>query len=400
MKNRIIAVLLSVLLLSGCSNSGSDVVNSFAEPNESSTSESADDRPASMIELSSEQLAASIRIGWNLGKTLDVCIGDLDGDGEIDSLPDKDGQVVETLWGNPYATRELFKALMDSGVNAVRIPVTWRDHLDSSGQISPSWLNRVEQVVDYAYNCGMYVIINVYNDGAGDTEQGAWLRSAADDPNAVLAKYRTVWEQIAQRFQNYSERLLFESMDMVGFDSLVLDDAYRLLNRFNQEFVNVIRESGGNNPKRHLLVAGYWADIEMTCDDRFVLPADPAGKTIVSVHYYTPWQFCTTGDQSEWGSEKDEKLMEKLVGMMNTKFISAGTAVIITEYAARGSDEESVVYYCEKLVKLCENYGIGAFLWDDGSFFDREACRWRNPELIEALLRATSGADYTPQKLD
>lgn len=394
-KTKFGAILLAaVMALTGCSGAGG-----------SSDSDSAafgtdllGDKPAAMIEMTSQQLVDTIRIGWNLGNTLDVCQADRDGDGVINEHAAEGEEVEETLWGNPYATRELFMALADDGVNAVRIPVTWRDHIDEAGNINEAWLNRVQQVVDFAYDCGMYVIINIHHDGGGDPQFGAWICNAATDYENTLARYKTLWAQIAERFQNYSERLIFESMNEVGFDSLSESKAYETLNKLNQEFVDLIRNSGGNNPKRHLLIAGYWTDIAKTCDSRFVMPDDPAGRSIVSVHYYTPWQFCTTNIQNEWGTPAEEREMERLIGMMKTNFTDKGIPVIIGEYAASGSDLDSVVYFCEKLVKMCSDYGIATFLWDNGGQVNRYTYEWRTPELLAALKRATSGEEYTPVK--
>jgi endoglucanase len=396
-KTGFLALVLAMLIaFTGCMEMPWDSVPEDTE----SAAETAEagEKPASMIEMSSQKLVSNIRIGWNLGNTLDVCQADRDGDGKINEHIADGEEVDETLWGNPAATRELFKALTDSGVNAVRLPVTWRDHIDEEGNINPDWLSRVKQVVDYAYECGMYVIINIHHDGGGDPDFGAWICNASTDYDTTIARYKTLWGQIADCFKNYNERLIFESMNEVGFDDLPQDEAYELLNRINQEFVNLIRSSGGNNPRRHLLIAGYWTDIKKTCDSRFEMPNDPEGKSIVSVHYYTPWQFCTTNLQNEWGTDAEQREMENLISMMKTTFTDNGIPVIIGEYAASGSDTDSVVFFCEKLVKLCSDSGIAAFLWDNGGEVDRYTYEWRTPELLEALNRAVSGEDYTPVK--
>lgn len=395
-RTKIGAVMLSAaIMLMGCS------VGDSSPDDESSVPFGAGQKgegPASMIEMSSQQLVDSIRIGWNLGNSLDACLTDRNGDGTIDEFTESSDDIDETLWGNPYATRELFMTLVDEGVNAVRLPVTWRDHIDEDGNIDEAWFNRVQQVVEFAYSCGMYVIINMQHDGDADLRYGAWLRNAAGDFDGTAARYRKIWSQIADRFRNYNERLLFESMNEVSFSSLSKDKAYETLNALNQVFVDTIRSSGGNNPQRHLLIAGYRADIEKTCDSRFVMPDDPAGKCIVSVHYYTPPQFCTMGLQSVWGSQSEQKEMNSLIGMLGEHFTDNGIPVIISEYSAESDDAESVVFFCERLVQMCDKLGIGAFLWDGGGEVDRDTYLWRTPKLLNALQRATRGIDYTPAK--
>lgn len=351
-----------------------------------------------MRNITSQQLVEDMTFGWNLGNTLDVCQADRDGDGKINEHVEAGEKVDETLWGNPKATKELFTSLKKNGVNAVRIPVTWRDHMDSNGNIDREWMDRVQQVVDYAYSQGMYVIINVHHDGGGDPKFGAWIiEESQKDYNTFLKKYKNVWKQIAERFKNYSDYLIFESMNEVGFDTLYNKnkaDAYNLINKINQDFVDIIRATGGNNAKRHLLIAGYYTDIERTCDSLYKMPDDKAGRCILSVHYYTPWDFCTCDRKHTWGTNSEVWQMETLIGKMKKNFVDKGIPVIIGEYAASGSDLSSCIFFIEKLNKLCSDYGIATFIWDSGRQVNRKTYKWRTPQYLEALKRATSGKDY------
>lgn len=351
-----------------------------------------------MRNITSQQLVEDMTFGWNLGNTLDVCQADRDGDGKINEHVEAGEKVDETLWGNPKATKELFTSLKKNGVNAVRIPVTWRDHMDSNGNIDREWMDRVQQVVDYAYSQGMYVIINVHHDGGGDPKFGAWIiEESQKDYNTFLKKYKNVWKQIAERFKNYSDYLIFESMNEVGFDTLYNKnkaDAYNLINKINQDFVDIIRATGGNNAKRHLLIAGYYTDIERTCDLLYKMPDDKAGRCILSVHYYTPWDFCTCDIKHTWGTKSEVRQMETLIGKMKKNFVDKGIPVIIGEYAASGSDLSSCIFFIEKLNKLCSDYGIATFIWDSGRQVNRKTYKWRTPQYLEALKRATSGKDY------
>ena len=351
-----------------------------------------------MRNITSQQLVEDMTFGWNLGNTLDVCQADRDGDGKINEKIQAGEKVDETLWGNPKVTKELFTSLKKNGVNAVRIPVTWRDHMDSNGNIDREWMDRVQQVVDYAYSQGMYVIINVHHDGGGDPKFGAWIiEESQNDYNTFLKKYKNVWKQIAERFKNYSDYLIFESMNEVGFDTLYNKnkaDAYNLINKINQDFVDIIRATGGNNAKRHLLIAGYYTDIERTCDSLYKMPDDKAERCILSVHYYTPWDFCTCDIKHTWGTNSEVRQMETLIGKMKKNFVDKGIPVIIGEYAASGSDLSSCIFFIEKLNKLCSDYGIATFIWDNGRQVNRKTYKWRTPQYLEALKRATSGKDY------
>lgn len=354
----------------------------------SAVSESADNG-VMRENLTSAELVKDMGFGWNLGDTLDVCNADRNGDGIIDEHSDK---VDETLWGNPKATQELFNQLKADGVKSVRIPVTWRDHMGEAPDyiVDEEWMDRVQEVVDYARNAGLYAIINIHHDGGGDPDFGAWICNASKDYDTVIQKYKALWSQIADRFKDYSDYLVFESMNEVGFDDLKPANAFDTLNKINQEFVNLVRQSGGNNDKRHLLIAGYWTDISQTCSSYFKMPKDPQNRCILSVHYYTPWQFCTTNIQSTWGTAAEVAQMKSLIGMLDTTFVSKGTPVIIGEYAASGSDLNSCILFIKTLNELCHSYGIATFLWDNGGQIDRNTYQWRTPELLTAIKEGNS----------
>lgn len=376
LKKGFILLTCGLLLLTGCQNSTSTETNQNID---SSISEPSSD-------LENLEFVEQMNLGWNLGDTLDVCNADRNGDGILD---ENSTTVDETLWGNPIATKELFQTLKDDGIDSVRIPITWRDHLDENNTIDEDWLNRVQEVVDYAYNLDMFVIINIHHDGGGDPNFGAWIRNASTNKEEVLDKYVIIWNQIAERFKDYSQKLIFESMNEVGFDDLNQRDAYLLLNEFNQTFVDLVRNSGGNNPNRYLLIAGYWTDIDMTISNYFVMPNDSANKCIVSVHYYTPWEFCTTNINKTWGSDSDIKQMEQQVQKLVDRFINSGIPVIVGEYGVGyGTNVDSQVLFCETFVKICHDNGIPTFLWDNGQHLNRDTYDWQIPQILEALQSA------------
>ena len=399
---QIISAVAAAVLLTGCSGTGTSSGGPLT-PDQVFSGGSPDiegyQRPSTMLEMSSQQLVTNIRIGWNLGNSLESCISDLDGDATPDIIPTDGETPDETFWGNPIVSEQLFRALTDSGINAVRLPITWRGHIDEDGNIDETWLNRVQQVVDFAYNCGMYVIITVYHDGAADKDFGAWIRSADDDYDGTFARYKTLWTQISDRFRTYNERLLFESMNEVEFPYIDKDRAYALLNDLNQTFLDTVRSTGGNNTWRHLVIAGYAADVTKTCDPRFHMPDDPVGKSILSLHYYNPLTFCKYGIQNYWGIASQQEWMTTQINEIQTTFVNNGIPVIISEYGTKGSDKASRVFFCEMLTKLCRDRYISTFLWDDGSEFDRTTYTWRDPELISALKHATSGNSYVPRKI-
>lgn len=413
---------LAVTSLSGCSSKNETDSSEKATREESSRKEKSDTSQnqkagsASILEktagemrdITSQELVKEMKIGWNLGNSLDVCAADTDGDGQVNETPEEGKEVDETLWGNVRTTEKLFDSLKAEGINAVRIPVTWRDHItdESTYEISADWMNRVEEVVRYAYTKDMYVIINVHHDGGGDPDFGAWIRSASEGEETkqeVMKKYQAIWMQIANRFQNYSDYLIFESMNEVGFDDLEQEKAFALLNEFNQTFVDLVRKSGGNNAKRHLLIAGYWTDIAQTCtakeDGLFKMPKDSVeNREILSVHYYTPWEFCTTNQQDTWGTEADIEQMHDLVDTLENVFVKQGIPVIVGEYGFGQNEQASCRFFTENFVKYTYDKGIASFLWDNGEQYDRTNMKWKLSGLMDALKRATSGKSYNITK--
>lgn len=392
-KKRWVSLFLCLMMLmSGC----------FEQCHFTGKAEAATNKKA-IRDLSSMELVKDMTLGWNLGNSLDSCLADRDGDGELDTYPSK--TVDETLWGNIKTTPEIFTTLKNQGFNAVRIPVTWRDHLGEAPdyQIDEAWMNRVQEVVDYAYDQGMYVIINLHHDGGDDTEFGAWIRKASTDKKEVMEKYIAIWKQIAARFQDYSDYLIYESVNEIGFDNLMETEGCELLNEINQTFVDLIRSSGGNNVKRHLLIGGYWTDISATSNGHFHMPEDPQNRCILSLHYYTPWEFCTTNLKTTWGSYSDGEEMQEKLDIVKESFIDQGIPVIIGEFGVGyGTEAESRIRFCSHLVSRCKSMGIPCFYWDNGEEFNRSKLEWRTEGLAEAMLQAaeasTSTATLEPTK--
>jgi endoglucanase len=344
--------------------------------------------------ITSMELVREMGIGWNLGNTLDATGG-------------------ETAWGNPLTTQEMIQAIANSGFRSMRIPVTWRQHFGPAPDytIDTAWMDRVQEIVGWALDAGLYVIINMHHDGGTDTtlpDGGtdrtvtAWLRKAATDYDGVITQYRALWAQIATRFRDDDDHLVFESMNEVGFDSMNVNGrpsqaAFNLLNQMNAEFVMVVRGSGGNNRYRHLLLAGYNTDIDQSIGGVVMFDS----RCILSLHYYTPYQFCINGTQTTWGSQAEIDTLGRQFAKIKTNFIDQGVPVILGEYGAvLRTEAASRTYWTEWVAKVSIDYGIAPFVWDNGSGgeFNRRTLTWRTPGFIEALQRAASGAAYVPTK--
>lgn len=346
-------------------------------------------------------IVSQLTLGWNLGNSMDALGG-------------------ETAWGNPMVTPALLQAVAAAGFKVVRVPVTWMQHFGPGPTftIEPAWMQRVEEIVSYVIDAGMYAIINVHHDGA-EGIGGEWISlrdsSGALSPThdmAVQQQFVAIWQQIATHFKDHGDKLLFESMNeiKVGYDKP--DPAYYpIINALNQTFVDTVRATGGNNATRCLVVPGYNTNIEYTLEG-FVAPTDPApGRLILSVHYYDPWNFAGSGESHAWGMGApgadtwgQEDHADRQFEALKTKYISAGLPVIMGEYGAVHQDSAQNYrrYYMEYITKAAVDRGIIPIYWDNGGknsgadgfgLFDRATNQVLYPEILAAMIRAAT-EDY------
>lgn len=329
---------------------------------------------------SAAEIVNEINVGWNLGNTLDSY------------NTSKTGLATETGWGNPKTTKEMIQSVKNAGFNAIRIPITWGEHMNGD-TIDPEWLERTAEIVDYAYNEGMFVIINMHHDDA------IWFEPDDSEYSADSAKLKAIWGQIAARFADYGDRLLFEGMNeprtIGSTDEWMGGTAAEraVINKYEQDFVDTVRKSGGNNAERSLIVTSYAASAETSAINDVVVPNN--GNIIVSIHYYAPWQFSdgTSTVFDEAGkSELDAKFAE-----LKKKFADKGTPVIIGEFGCVNAAPENVrTDYYNYYIKSAMSQGIKCFIWDNGistgdqsfGIFNRSSLSW-NEAILKAITDAT-----------
>lgn len=336
-------------------------------------------------ELTAMQLTADIKIGWNLGNTLDATGGS--------------GLSQETSWGNPATTPELIQAVKDAGFNAVRIPTTWERQMDDDGNINPEWTARVKEIVDYAYDAGMYVILNMHHE--------EWYQPYADKEEEISAKMTSSWTQIAEAFRDYDQHLIFEGMNEPRWKNTDFEwnggneEGRTVVNHLNQVFVDAVRATGGNNQYRFLMVCPYAANSTEPALAALEIPDDD--RLIVSVHAYIPYGFALQNPGSDkWLASKPgcTSDIDTLAEVLDRLFISKGQAVIIGECGAMNRDnEEYRAQWAEYYFAKFKAIGIPCFWWDNGAFlsgetfglFDRQLSQVRYPVLLEGMMKGASG---------
>lgn len=336
--------------------------------------------------------------GINLGNTLEACDNNV-------GIKTNTPLSYETYWGQPKTTQAIIDGMKAAGFDTIRIPVAWMTnatHLyEGDYTIDAGYMDRVEEVVRYARKAGMYVIINDHWDGGW---YGMFGSESAETRALAMEAYKGMWQQIAERFRDYSDYLIFESANeelggrfdenspLYCSDSVVTyltdDERYALTNEINQTFVDVVRATGGNNATRFLLIAGYSTNIDQTCDDRFQMPKDTAdSKLMVSVHYYDPWSYCgasSAASATKWGKVSDYEYLDQQLAKM-TKFTEAGYGVVIGEYGALpGSDglKDNTLAYHTAFLDACTKYNLTNCLWDCSGLYKRVSQTFADDDIL------------------
>lgn len=356
--------------------------------------------------------------GWNLGNTLDSNSGDVN-HMWIEGWRTPSTADYETAWGQPLATRELMHMFKEAGFRAIRIPVTWYPHMGTLAiyyedneakwnpetgwtgtRVDPAWMARVKEVVDYVLDEGMYCILNVHHDtGAAST---AWLRASEEGFEAAKERYQALWEQIAETFKDYGQRLLFESFNEMldpysswcfasfatpdRYDEAVARSAYNGINSYAGLFARTVRASGGNNTQRNIVVNTYgacsgdgtWNNHLKDPLTQFELPENP-GHIAVQIHSY--WE------AEKFNSQKGE--IDKLFTNLDTHIMKRlGVPVIIGEWGGNTSDDALNAVFAQYFSEKAKAAGVAAFMWMGLSDrADRAVPRWTMPKTKDAILK-------------
>lgn len=400
MKNRLRSMFIAAVLV------GTVVAGSFTAP---FSVQAAKKDITSFEDLNQSQIVEAMGPGWNLGNQLESV---------TDNVPE------ETNWGNPVITEKLIQSVKAAGFKSIRIPVSYFAKIDDDKDytIDSKWLDRVQEVVDYCIKNDLYAVINIHGDGY-NTIDGSWLLCNGKNQTEIKKKYKKVWKQIAERFKNYDEHLLFESMneEFDGSYSEPNKEYYQNINDYNQIFVDTVRKTGDNNTKRWLIIPGWNTNIDYTAGDYgFKLPTDQyrdksidkeEQRIMISVHYYSPWDFCGGKNCviTQWGNEADdpsktsttcdETYMKNQLNLMKTTFADKGYPVFIGEYGSidktsyDSENEYYRAYFARKLCQLSRKNGCIPMYWDNGyngvhgfGLFDRTTCEITQPVIIDAIM--------------
>lgn len=329
--------------------------------------------------------ANKLGIGINIGNSLDAT-------GKKKWHEDATDLEYETYWDNPEITNELFVQIKKAGFSNVRIPVSWDEHMDKNNQISKIWMNRVNEVVDMALANDLYVILDLHHE--------TWLSLVEDNEKEITEKFIDVWKQISEQFMDYDEHLIFEAMNEPRLQDSDIEwtsgtpELRQMVNRLNKAFYETVRQSGGNNYERYLMIPTYCNNAnEESLKDLNI----PEERVIVSVHGYKPYKFCLKDEDAklwndkESGTRNSDKKIEEFMSELNNIFVKKGVPVVITEFAAFNERTiEERLEWLECYLTNAKKYNIKCIWWDDGSNYaliDRTYLKWIWPEIVEKLVK-------------
>ncbi len=359
--------------------------------------------------------------GWNMGNQMDAV---------------SNGVAGETVWGNPKCTQATFDAIKAAGLKSVRICVTWAGHIGDAPayRLDEKWLGRVEEIVGYAEKAGLVAIVNTHHDESSWQDISKAYNNSTQNEK-VKDEIFCVWTQIASRFADKGEWLVFESFNEIqdggwGWSTAFRANPqaqYKVLNEWNQVFVDAVRATGGNNATRWLGVPGYAANPGFTIAG-LVLPKDytDANRLMVAVHDYDPYDY-TLKDPlvAQWGhtadpqkrcSDRDEENVVAVFDQLKEAYLDKGIPVYLGEFGCSrhsAADLPYQEYYIEYFCKAAADRGLPMYLWDNGvsgtgsethGYFDHGTGAFMDNEakvLVGLIVKAvtTKDPEYTLQSV-
>lgn len=368
--------------------------------------------------FTSRELAREMGVAWNLGNTLEAPGG-------------------ETAWGNVKTTPEIINYVKSLGFNTVRVPVSWYNHADGRHDeyhISSDWFGRVNEVIRYCLDAGMFVMINEHWDS------DAFNNLSAEAREAQLKKAEEMWRQIAIHYRDYDYHLIFAGFNENTHNSSKFggqsdtEETFESQNLLLERFVKTVRETGGRNAYRYLAVQAHNTNIYQMAD-HLRLPEDTVeDRLLVECHLYTPWAFCGQSEYADWIGGREYMFLwdsylpanltnsyyklsqvetemkvfgdwckEYNVGGLLGEFAAMYHGDMSSEYNMWQQHMESRAWWHYHVARLCKLHNICPMLWDNGDatstecrggYVDRRKLERVEPAMINAIFQGYRMEDF------
>lgn len=432
----IMSIAITIILISGCTTkvdqneststpqideaTTSEQANTNDAPNENETTDASTKEETNMQPLIIPSLTISQKalpdleainfvndmgLGWNLGNTFDA----------VDNNAITNGLDYESTWSGTLTTKKMLEDIRSAGFKTLRIPVSWHNHVTGDNHlIDQAWLDRVTEVVDWAMELDFYVIINMHHDIAPE-----WVFPNSEYYESSSLFATSVWKQISEQFINYDEKLIFEAQNEPRIKGADYEwwpneanpecvDAMKTVNLLNQDILDTIRSTGGNNANRYVLIPGYVASPAGALSNEFVLPTDSAtDRLIVSVHSYSPYPFALMPDSDgnstdvfQLSASSSTSPVSSFMNDLYNRFVSQGIPVVIGEFGSvnRNENTQARIDHAAYYVAEASANGIRCIWWDNNiltgngerfCLYKRESNTFPYPLIIEAMIKYT-----------
>jgi len=379
----------------------------------------------SMTSPRSIDYAKAMGMGWNLGNSLDGIGG-------------SNLQGWETSWGNPLVTQALINSIKARGFDHIRIPFTIDNRGTDRGAATPAneirwiidqgWMNRYKEVVQWAVDANLYVMVNIHHDSwywlgrnhGQNPMGGSW---GGQTNEAHYRRFTDYWKQLAELFKDMPDRVMFETINEPEFasgdsDGVASSESQRRLDVINKAAFDIIRAVPGN--ANRMIIIPTWktnhAAGNSSLTSNFILGLNDE-NVIATVHYYSEWVFSNPLGRTRF----DEPLFnqynpddtytariaaDEFYATLQTHFVSKGIGVSVGEWGLLGYDHdpqgvsmqrgEELKYYEYMMHKARHAQGISLSFWDNGSGINRRSANleWIVPQMGEMLL-STGRTSYS-----
>ena len=322
-------------------------------------------------------------------------------------------------------TKELIHFIREKGFKTIRLQTAPEFFsLDEKYTISPQYMKLLKQIVDWAIEEDMYVIIcGPYSEWLQKDE--AFRKKVEEDARyagvTVSKKYKekvkalikAIWAQYAAAFNNsYDEHLIFETLNEPA-DAFhieppdetcpVCKNDFAILNEYNQLIVDTIRASGGNNAKRFIIIEGFgFAKLQCITTKLFKLPKDKVKDRLIPTFHEYPLganeysfkKYYTKGIKDYVAEEfkaLDKTFFSKHIPVFLTETGHARNAPILERIA-------SIKDFMAEVTNDKRSCGVCMFVASNNAdgfgYFNDRTLEWYDTEYIDTFLYAAQGKEY------
>ena len=193
------------------------------------------------------ELVNDMGIGYNLGDTFNCC-------NAIEENYPNNEEIK--LFGTTLPTKKILKEIRKNGFKTIGFQVLYTNHIFNNDKINPEWIQKIKELINLIKQLNMYLILSIKHS------KNFWQ----SERRKAKKNYINFWMEIAKELIYYDDHLVLESMYEIGYLKY-LDNTYNYYDDkdylLSQDFINIIRNSGGLNIERLLIIPLISSDYEL-----------------------------------------------------------------------------------------------------------------------------------------